>query len=175
MGLAASLASEAGSQAGDFPSALLASDLNSGFLAQYGLDGPLGVYPDDGPEDDLNFPMGNSASNAGNGSGLGGDNMLDIPPMPSVTSIATRKKRKEEMKQATIKQHYYPEGGWGYIVLVVAVLVQIMTHGLQLSYGITMFALLKRWPRDTDFISASKKSSHYSTYIWVMGRMQMII
>ena len=79
---------------GELPSALLASDLNSGFLAQYGLDGPLDEYPDD-PEEELEG---------------GGLDLLGMPPAPSVTSINTKRKRKEDLKQATIRQHYYPEG-----------------------------------------------------------------
>ena len=77
----------------ELPSALLAESLNSGFLAQYGLDGPLDEYPDDPEEEE--------------GGGL---DLLGMPPAPSATSINTKRKRKEEMKQATIRQHYYPEG-----------------------------------------------------------------
>lgn len=33
-------------------------------------------------------------------------------------------------------RHYYPEGGWGYVVVTCCVLVNILNHGLQLSYGI---------------------------------------
>ena len=50
------------------------------------------------------------------------------------------------MKQATIRQHYYPEGGWGFVVVIVAVIVQIITHGLQLSFGILILAIKRRWP-----------------------------
>lgn len=32
-------------------------------------------------------------------------------------------------------RHYYPEGGWGYVVVTCCVLVQLLSHGLQLSYG----------------------------------------
>ena len=59
----------------DFPSALLASDLNSGLLAQYGLNGPLDEYP--GEEDELE--LGGAAD------------LLGMPPMPSVTSVATKR------------------------------------------------------------------------------------
>lgn len=31
----------------------------------------------------------------------------------------------------TLKQHYYPEGGWGWVIVVVGVMVQILSHGLQ--------------------------------------------
>lgn len=47
-----------------------------------------------------------------------------------------------ELKQLlTLKQHYYPEGNWGWMVCWIATLVQLLTHGLQLSYGIQMHAV----------------------------------
>lgn len=33
-------------------------------------------------------------------------------------------------------RHYYPEGGWGYVVVTCCILVNILNHGLQLAYGI---------------------------------------
>ena len=59
------------------------------------------------------------------------------------------------MKQATIRQHYYPEGGWGFVVVIVAIIVQIITHGLQLSFGILILAIKRRWP-DAGYIQISK-------------------
>lgn len=73
---------------------------------------------------------------------------LEAIPIPSMTSTNTRKKRKEELKQATIRQHYYPEGGWGYVVVCVGFLVQIITHGFQMSFGILLLALLRRYGED---------------------------
>ncbi|XP_058825052.1 monocarboxylate transporter 12-like isoform X2 [Topomyia yanbarensis] len=37
---------------------------------------------------------------------------------------------------STIKQHYYPEGGWGWIITVVGVMVHVLTHGLHTSVGV---------------------------------------
>ena len=134
--------SEHPSQQGlDLPSALLASDLNSGFLAQYGLDGPLDVYPDENEEEEA----GDEPP----------DDLLGMPPAPSATSTTTKRRKKEEMKQATIRQHYYPEGGWGFIVLIVAILVQIISHGLQLSYGVLTLAIIKRW-HESDYVEIGK-------------------
>ncbi|XP_058063352.1 monocarboxylate transporter 2-like [Anopheles bellator] len=36
----------------------------------------------------------------------------------------------------TIKQHYYPEGGWGWIIVAVGVAVCVLTHGLQTAVGV---------------------------------------
>lgn len=42
-------------------------------------------------------------------------------------------------------RRYYPEGGWGWCIVVVATLVNIITHGLQLSYGVHMNATAMRF------------------------------
>ena len=45
-------------------------------------------------------------------------------------------------KSATFRQHYYPEGGWGWVITFCAILVQILTTGLQFSYGILYIHIL---------------------------------
>lgn len=42
-------------------------------------------------------------------------------------------------------RHYYPEGGWGYIVVACCVLVQMLNHGLQLSYGVLTETICQRF------------------------------
>ena len=37
---------------------------------------------------------------------------------------------------ASIFQHYYPEGGWGIIVLFCGLIVELVSNGLQQSFGI---------------------------------------
>jgi hypothetical protein len=34
-------------------------------------------------------------------------------------------------KAATFRQHYYPEGGWGWVITLTALIVQILTTGMQ--------------------------------------------
>lgn len=36
-------------------------------------------------------------------------------------------------KVTTLRRHYYPEGGWGWIVIVCTVLVHALNQGLQFS------------------------------------------
>lgn len=38
-------------------------------------------------------------------------------------------------KTATLYRHYYPEGGWGYVIVTCSVLVSVLGQGLQLSFG----------------------------------------
>ena len=51
-------------------------------------------------------------------------------------------------KSATFRQHYYPEGGWGWIIAACAVLVQILTSGLQMSFGILYIHILRSFDKD---------------------------
>ena len=110
----------------DIPSAVFNSDLGSNYLENYGLNGPIPEYH--------SLPQ------------ISEDKPSEDQPLPSVTSVGTRKKKQEkEVKNATIRQHYYPEGGWGYIILTCALAVNILAHGLQLSFGVTLLAIQRRW------------------------------
>lgn len=44
-------------------------------------------------------------------------------------------------------RRYYPEGHWGWCILVVGTIVNILTHGLQLSYGVHMAATAERYKK----------------------------
>ena len=48
-------------------------------------------------------------------------------------------------KTATIRQHYYPEGGWGVAVVTVACVVQVLCHGLHTGYGAVMLFVLENF------------------------------
>ncbi|KAJ9591210.1 hypothetical protein L9F63_002281 [Diploptera punctata] len=52
----------------------------------------------------------------------------DSPPKPPPPSLDPR-------KTATLSRHYYPEGGWGWIVIGCTVGVHVLNHGLQLGGG----------------------------------------
>ena len=49
-----------------------------------------------------------------------------------------------EYKTSTIRQHYYPEGGWGWVVVICVMFTYIIQYGLQLSYGIFLFHLIRQ-------------------------------
>ncbi|XP_067011576.2 monocarboxylate transporter 4-like [Anabrus simplex] len=44
--------------------------------------------------------------------------------------------RRRDVDTTTIRQHYYPEGGWGWIVCGAGFLVHLLTSGLQLAFGL---------------------------------------
>lgn len=39
----------------------------------------------------------------------------------------------EVRKEATLRRHYYPEGGWGYVIVTCSTLVHFLGIGLQLA------------------------------------------
>lgn len=45
----------------------------------------------------------------------------------------------------TLKQHYYPEGGWGWVIVFCAVIVQTLTHGLQVGSGMLASQCVRRF------------------------------
>lgn len=45
----------------------------------------------------------------------------------------------------TLKQHYYPEGGWGWVVAAVAVAAHLLTHGLHLASGVFVQELVHKF------------------------------
>ena len=64
----------------------------------------------------------------------------------------------------TLKQHYYPEGGWGWVILLVTLCVQIISHGLQIALAMYVMAVPKssvisRRLLNASFDQSGKKSS----------------
>lgn len=55
-----------------------------------------------------------------------------VPGQPPPTQLS----KAEQKIAATIRQHYYPEGGWGWIICVCVFLVNFLTWGVQLNYGV---------------------------------------
>lgn len=53
-----------------------------------------------------------------------GRNNYDLSPVRPATDFR---------KEATLRRHYYPEGGWGYVIVTCSVLVHFIGIGLQLA------------------------------------------
>lgn len=45
----------------------------------------------------------------------------------------------------TLKQHYYPEGGWGWVVVACACLVQCISHGIHGASGIMVQEIVRHF------------------------------
>ena len=54
----------------------------------------------------------------------------------AATVVSARTARKRRI--AGIFQHYYPEGGWGYVIVICAFLSHFLAHGLQFGFLILM-------------------------------------
>lgn len=61
-----------------------------------------------------------------------------------------------ELKASTIRQHYYPEGGYGFVVLAVASLVHALTFGLQMSYGVLVMHVREKFFDPDDDVDLGK-------------------
>ncbi|KAL0117222.1 hypothetical protein PUN28_010220 [Cardiocondyla obscurior] len=48
-------------------------------------------------------------------------------------------------KKITLNKHYYPEGGWGYVIIIITILVHLISHGLQLASGLLMKPAMTRF------------------------------
>lgn len=67
-----------------------------------------------------------------------------------------------ELRQLlTLKQHYYPEGGWGWVVVVCSLIVQILTHGLHFGSGVLVCETVNKFGKEVT-MQAGKSSSHES-------------
>ncbi|XP_055603888.1 monocarboxylate transporter 12-like isoform X2 [Uranotaenia lowii] len=57
----------------------------------------------------------------------------------------------------TLKQHYYPEGGWGWLLTVIGFTIHCICHGLHLSAGVFMVAMadvFRRGPTAAGWLGA---------------------
>lgn len=62
-------------------------------------------------------------------------------------------------KEATLRRHYYPEGGWGYVIVTCSILVHFIGVGLQLAAPGCWHITAERKFRHPPLHSAGKKSS----------------
>ena len=60
-------------------------------------------------------------------------------------SVMTNSTVDRKKRIASIFQHYYPEGGWGVVLLLAVIMVQIIIHGLLLSYGVLLAKVVRRF------------------------------
>lgn len=56
-----------------------------------------------------------------------------LPPCQEHKNCRLPEVPLDARKTYTLRKHYYPEGGWGWIIIVCSVLVHVLNQGLQLS------------------------------------------
>lgn len=54
---------------------------------------------------------------------------------------------------STITQHYYPEGGWGYMILITSTICHVLTCGFQLSFSVLWNAIMDKFGSELQLIS----------------------
>jgi len=75
-----------------------------------------------------------------------------VLPVLVVSSGARAAQRSESpvvaldaRKKTTLARHYYPEGGWGWVVVTCSVMVHLLNHGLQLSWAVLQVSTATRF------------------------------
>ncbi|XP_036139119.1 uncharacterized protein LOC105838603 isoform X1 [Monomorium pharaonis] len=58
------------------------------------------------------------------------------PAAPDQMHAAPRQLVADLRQLLTLRQHYYPESGWGWVVILVGLLVQILSHGTHGAVGV---------------------------------------
>ena len=84
-----------------------------------------------------------------------------------VTILNQSDKKMKELR--TLKQHYYPEGGWGWVIVLVTLCVQLISHGLQYALAMYILAVPKSSVISRRLLNANfdqsqgivKKTSHH--------------
>ena len=69
----------------------------------------------------------------------------------------------------TLKQHYYPEGGWGWVILLVTLCVQIISHGLQIALAMYVMAVPKSSVISRRLLNASFDQSGKKNHLFVLS------
>lgn len=70
-----------------------------------------------------------------------------------------------ERKEATLRRHYYPEGGWGYIIVTCSMLVHFIGLGLQLAAPGCWHVSAQQKFRHPPLHSAGKKDHRILNYV----------
>lgn len=119
----------------------------------------------------------------GKDSGIGSDLEVCSPSrrnekMPS-SDCDDIQKVESDLKSATIRLHYYPEGGWGWVICACAVLVEIVTQSLHTAYGMFYLEILYKYGQDkaleigeykTTTCASGKTSAIFDCLQWQPGR-----
>ena len=68
----------------------------------------------------------------------------------------------------TLKQHYYPEGGWGWVIMLVALLTNVISSGMQIGLAVLFInnsgsltvrrLVINYWAPVTGWLGASSTS-----------------
>lgn len=57
----------------------------------------------------------------------------------------TCQQNKPKTPLVTLRQHYYPEGGWGWLVLAAGTLAHVLAHGLHQASGVLAYPAITKY------------------------------
>lgn len=95
---------------------------------------------DNGPSDDgpCTAATDDMAGVGGVGGGGGGGEYVGVGGGETAAADTCPLAPLSARKRATLQRHYYPEGGWGWVIVATAVAVHVLNHGLQLSAAVML-------------------------------------
>lgn len=62
----------------------------------------------------------------------------------------------DDPKAITIKQHYYPEGQWGWVIVGCVTFVHFLTSALTPTASLTLIEIVYRFHPDQGIVAAGK-------------------
>lgn len=66
-----------------------------------------------------------------------------------------------------LRRHYYPEAGWGWVVVACACMVHLLNHGLQLSYAALEADVVHKF-RDATYIRTGQAPQRFCRFAIVL-------
>ena len=119
------------------------------------------------PQSEVDIPENDAMDpNGSNGSGPKG---VSESEKSSLKLVMLDKKMNLNIR--TLKQHYYPEGGWGWIIVLVTLCVQLISHGLQVNLAMYLMAVPKSSIISRRLLNGSVEQSgkKLGTVFWLSG------
>ncbi|VVC32199.1 Hypothetical protein CINCED_3A020061 [Cinara cedri] len=68
-----------------------------------------------------------------------------------------------------LRRHYYPEAGWGWVVVACACMVHLLNHGLQLSFGALEADVVHKF-RDATYVRTGQISRSVIIAFYFLSR-----
>lgn len=115
-----------------------------------------------------------------NGGGEGAvERAADLVSGATAAGAAGRRRRAgspvlalDSRKKTTLGRHYYPEGGWGWVVITCSIVVHLLGHGLQLAWPVM------QGPASAKFtIHISHTGQFHNCIFWAVsfwGRIELL-
>lgn len=69
--------------------------------------------------------------------------VAESSPSPAAAAVAppVKAKKRPFPTSKLLQRHYYPEGGWGWVIIFCGTCIHVLNHGLQLSFSVESGAI----------------------------------